>query len=171
MSDCVRLSDRMPAVAQGRTEWTPTELSHLSGCPDCRGEWHLVRAASRLGEGLFPRLDSEEMSRSLLQRLEGARVARARRRLWSLGGLAAAAGLAAVLWSGSPDPVTQPLPEVGAVGLEISLPELEELQPAELDSVLRHIDDLPVADPAPENGELSELNSEELETVLDFWEG
>jgi hypothetical protein len=171
MSDCVRLSDRMPDVAQGRIEWTPTEVSHLSGCPDCRREWHLVRAASRLGQGLFPRLDSEKMSRSLLQRLESGRVARARRRLWSLAGLAAAAGLAAVLWGGNPEPVTQPLPEVGAVGLEIPLPELEELQAAELDSVLRHIDDPPAAGPAPENGELSDLNSEELETVLDFWEG
>jgi hypothetical protein len=169
MNDCVRLSDRMPDVSQGRTQWTPTELSHLSSCAGCRREWELVRAASRLGEGLFGGMDPEKMSRNLLQRLKRARAAR--RRMWSVAGLAAAAGLAAVLWSGNPEPSSGPLPATGVASLEISLPELEELQPAELDSVLRHFDDPPATDPVPENGELSDLDSEELETVLDFWEG
>ncbi len=29
MTDCGWLSDRIPAVALGRTEWTPQEVKHL----------------------------------------------------------------------------------------------------------------------------------------------
>jgi hypothetical protein len=171
MNECIRLSERMPHVAHGRAEWTPAELHHFSGCAGCRSEWELVRAASRIGEGVLPEMDPAEMSRTILGRLEHSKAPGARRRIWSMAGLAAAAALAGVLWSGKPEPAPHLPAEAAVAGLEISLPELDGLQPAELDSVLRHIDDPLAADPAPENGELSDLDSEELETMLDFWEG
>jgi hypothetical protein len=170
MSECIRLSERMPEVAQGRAEWTLAELDHLSECPGCRREWDLVQATSRLGEHLLEGWNSDELSRALLRRLKHIRAHAGRRRVWSLAGLAAAAAIAAILWSNRPERAA-PLPATPRPGLEISLPELDGLQPAELDSVLRHMDDPLAADPLPEDGELTDLNSEELETVLDFWEG
>jgi hypothetical protein len=49
MSDCGWLSDRMPAVALGRAEWTRDETRHLSDCRSCQREWELVQLSSRLG--------------------------------------------------------------------------------------------------------------------------
>jgi hypothetical protein len=155
MSECTWLSDRMPAVALGRMEWSPEELQHLSGCESCQREWELLRAADRLGDRLLPAFDARASSRTLLQRLDRSR--KYRRRLgWGFGGMAAA-------------PAVGPTPVVAA--LQIPLPELEGLQPAELDSVLRGIEQPAADDPALESPELRDLDSEELETVLDTWEG
>ena len=49
MTVCEQLSDRMPAVAHGQAGWSAEEQAHLAGCADCRAEWDLVSAASRLG--------------------------------------------------------------------------------------------------------------------------
>ena len=54
--------------------------------------------------------------------------------------------------------------------LQIPLPELDGLQPVELDSLLR-IMDAPVDNTALENPELDDLDSAELEAVLESWEG
>jgi hypothetical protein len=90
----------MPDVALGRSAWTETERRHLTGCADCRAEWELVTAASRLGETL-PATDPALVSTLLLARLtrEHERT-RARIRLWSAAGLAAAAAVILVLWTG-----------------------------------------------------------------------
>jgi hypothetical protein len=165
MNECRLLSERTPEVVHGRAEWTPTELHHLSGCAHCRRELDLVQAASRLGEGTVSGLDSDEISRALARRLERFRARRAWVRIWTFGGLAAAAALAAVLWTGNPEP------SPGATAATFSLPELDDLPPAELDSVLRYMDEPLAGDPALENGELGDLSNEELETVLDLWEG
>jgi hypothetical protein len=170
MSECTWLSDRMPAVALGRMEWSPEELQHLSGCESCQREWELLRAADRLGDRLLPAFDARASSRTLLQRLDRSR--KYRRRLgWGFGGMAAAAAIAALIWSDNPNtsPAVGPTPVVAA--LQIPLPELEGLQPAELDSVLRGIEQPAADDPALESPELRDLDSEELETVLDTWEG
>jgi hypothetical protein len=164
MNECRLLSERMPEVAQGQAEWTPTELHHLSGCADCRREWELVQAATRLGEGV-PVLDPDVMSRALLSRLERSRTRKARVRIWTVGGLAAAAALAAVLWTGEPESSPR------ATAVTFSLPELDDLPPAELDSVLRHMDEPLASDPTMENGELGDLSNEELQSVLELWEG
>ena len=68
----------------------------------------------------------------------------------------------ALLWlrPTEPEPVSS-----GALagGLEIPLPELEDLAPGELDSVLSAMDEPLAADSLEE--------SPELESVLDIWEG
>jgi hypothetical protein len=159
MSDCQRLSDRMAVVVQGRVEWTPEEARHLSGCPACQDEWELVRSTSQLGEEM-PALNAGAVAVAVLQRLKDVRSERFRRRAWSFAGLAAAATLAAVIWSERPvsRPVTPPSQPLVS-GMLIPLPELDNLQPAELDSVLRSMDD-PVA-----------VDSTLDEDFLDSWEG
>src|SRR6185437_16329344 len=57
MTTCTRLSDRMPDVAHGTSRWTELEERHLAECADCRAEWELVTAASRLGATLQPPAD------------------------------------------------------------------------------------------------------------------
>jgi hypothetical protein len=92
-----------------------------------------------------------------------------------LGGLAAAAATIIAIWTGQAGDqaaTTRQDGSLAAAQLEIPLPELESLQPAELDSVLQAMDepnnfrDLGNAEP-----DLTDLNSDELERVLDTWEG
>ena len=171
MSDCGWLSDRIPVVALGRAEWTADEVEHLSGCRSCQEEWDLVRMTNRLGEGQSA-LDAAVTTAAVLDRLELARVGRLRARAWSFVGLAAAATIATVIWAERPV-VRPPLPPAAAVvaGLQIPLPELDSLQPAELDSVLQTMDE-PLLNGTPsEAPELGDLESGELQSVLDFWEG
>ncbi len=175
MIDCGWLSDRIPAVAMGQAEWTPEEVRHLNECGMCQQEWELVRVAGRMGESAGVSFDLPAMASSVLQRLERERAAgRRRRRAWSFTGLAAAAVLAAAVWTGGGDSeTTRPGPSgsVIATGLAIPLPELESLRAAELDSVLQTMDEPNVnGTPVDEPG-LGDLNSDELESVLHSWEG
>jgi predicted anti-sigma-YlaC factor YlaD len=161
MSECHWLSDRMPAVALGTAEWSPDEVQHLETCQSCQEEWNLVGRSSRMGREVGLSLEAASTSEALLQRLERARLERLRSRAWSFAGLAAAATIAAVVWTGRPATrSTHPAPAIVA-GLQMSLPELDSLQPAELDSVLQTMDD-----PAPADSTL-----DELEGFLDSWEG
>lgn len=161
MSECHWLSDKMPAVALGTAEWGPDEALHLGTCPWCQDEWDLVRASSRMGREVGLGLDATSTSNAVLHRLERARSERLRGRAWSFAGLAAAAAIAAVVWTERP--TNRPMAATPAVvaGLQISLPELDSLQPAELDSVLQTMDE-----PAPADSTL-----DELEGFLDSWEG
>jgi hypothetical protein len=172
MSDCTELSDRMPSVVLGRAEWTAAELQHLGGCSSCRREWELLRATSRLGETAAAALDTAPLAPAVLHRLSWTRKSARKRKVWGVAGLATAAALAGVLWTGRSDqlqPGSTPTPIVA--GLQIPLPELDELQPAELDSVLQgmdraapDIDTLQTTDPGA-------LDAPELETIYDYWEG
>jgi hypothetical protein len=162
MSGCQWLSDRMSAVALGTAEWAPDEVQHLGGCRSCQDEWDLVRRTSRMGGEIGPRLEATSITQTLLQRLEHDRLERRRHRAWSFAGLAAAAIIAAVVWTGHPvqRPAIPPASSVVA-GLQMSLPELDSLQPAELDSVLQTMDEPMAAD----------STLDELEGFLDSWEG
>ena len=161
MSECHWLSDKMPAVALGTAEWSPDEIQHLGTCGSCHDEWDLVHRSSRMGREVGLALESTPTSDTLLQGLKRARLERLRRRGWSFAGLAAAATVAAVVWTQRPG--TRPVPPAPAVvaGLQISLPELDSLQPAELDAVLQTMDE-PVA---------ADSTLDELEGFLDSWEG
>ena len=87
MSDCDWLSDRMPAVALGRAQWTPQEVRHLTLCGSCQREWNLVRAANRLGTAIAEALDPTALAGSVLARVEHERmIERRRRRTWTFGG-------------------------------------------------------------------------------------
>jgi hypothetical protein len=174
MSDCERVSDRMPLVALDRGEWTWDEVRHLNECESCRREWELVQVASRLGTDVGLTLEPAATAAAVLRRLNRDREAgRLQRRAWSFAGLAAAAAVAAAIWTGGPpggESKTQLVPTAVAGRLSIPLPELDSLEPAELDSVLQTMDEPPAggstADPA-----VGDLNNDELERVLNTWEG
>ena len=174
MSECGWLSDRIPAVALGRAEWTPEEVGHLNECRECQQEWSVVRAASRLGQAVVAP-DPEAMAVAVLRHLRQNReTARQRRRTWGITGFAAAAALAVAVWTGGIDIRTEQLPQtrpVVAGRLAIPLPELESLQPAELDSVLQMVDEPNGVGSHSGEPDLRDLNSDELERVLDSWEG
>jgi hypothetical protein len=173
MSDCGWLSDRMPAVALGRGEWTEEETRHLAACPSCQGEWELVRLSSRLGQDVAAKLAAGSITRAVVQRLEGARQEdRLRRQSWTFAAVAIAAAIAAVVWTGRP--ITRPVaPSAGAVvaaSLLIPLPELDNLDPAELNTVLQTIDEPLVGGPTDTTGSAA-LDDDDLEGVLNIWEG
>jgi hypothetical protein len=168
MSDCERLSERMPLVARGVAPWSPEESLHLAGCRSCQEEWELLRLAARLGEAV-PRLDPMALSHSVLRRLQRARAEGLRRRTWGLAGLSAAAALLVVIWAERPAPsAVTPAP---VARLEIPLPELESLQPEELDSVLQGMDEPLVDGSTLDAPSLGDLDAGELQSVLDYWEG
>jgi hypothetical protein len=174
MTDCGWLSDRIPAVAVGRAQWTPEEVRHLNGCRMCQQEWELMRVAGRLGDSAGVSFDSPAMASSVLHRLRREREVRRRRRTWSFTGLAAAATIAAAVWTRGIERGTTHPPRSGpvvAAGLVIPLPELESLQAAELDSVLQTMDEPSVSGADVDEPGLGDLNSDELESVLDSWEG
>ena len=175
MSDCEWLSDRMPVVALGQAGWTPDEIRHLNECGPCRREWELVQLASRLGADAGLSLDPAATAAGVLRRLDRDReVGRLRRRAWSFAGLAAAAAVVAAIGTsglqGGPSKV-QPVGTAVAGQLSIPLPELESLEPAELDSVLQTMDEPVVSGSTGDDPALGDLNSDELERVLDSWEG
>jgi predicted anti-sigma-YlaC factor YlaD len=150
MTSCTMLSDRMPAVAGGRDEWTADEAGHLAMCEECRAEWELVRAVADVGRDLGPAMAPEAMSALVLDRVREARHRDARRRTttWSLtwGGLAvAAAVMLAVLFRGpaadAPIPETLSRPTTAAdVAFHVPLPELDDADSAELQEVLDGLD-------------------------------
>ncbi|HJR16371.1 MAG TPA: hypothetical protein VJ808_05915 [Gemmatimonadales bacterium] len=175
MTQCELLAERIPAVMLGRSEWTAEERQHLDACPACRQECEIVGAAARLGKDVAEKLDLDGVVITLHQRLRRSRqVDLLRRRALSIGGLAAAAAVAVALWTGNPNRQNSAAPVAGSLAAgqwAIPLPELQSLQPAELDSLLRTMDEPNVRNAAVQDPDLRDLNSEELERVLDSWEG
>jgi hypothetical protein len=170
MSECTWLSDRLPALPSDQAEWSLEDQRHMTGCESCRREWELVRATRRLGERL-PEFDPVSTGSALRRRLHQAGTDRARRiRAWIFAGMAAAAAVAAVLWtSDRPDPLLRSEPV--ATGFRIPLPELDGLQPAELDSVLRTMDQAPASGATLETTAPGDTGSSDLDIVLESWEG
>jgi hypothetical protein len=172
MSDCSRLSDRMPVVGLGRSTWTAEEATHLGQCPSCQTEWELIRVASHLGTDVGAKLDSTGTTRAVLQRLAHSEEETIRRRRsWGFAALASAAAAAVIIWAGGgPDGMPSPPAKAPAVAsLQIPLPELENLLPAELNAVLQTLDEPYVGDSAdPAAGD---TNDEDLENGFDTLEG
>ncbi len=171
MTECGWLSDRMPAVVVGRAQWTPEEVRHLNGCRACQEEWALVQVAGRLGDRAGVTFESSAMTSLVLQRLGREREAGRLRRTWSFTALAAAAAIAAAVWTGGKTSLLPPSGTVATGRLAIPLPELESLQASELDSVLLILDEPNVSGAPVDEPGLTDLNSDELESVLDSWEG
>jgi hypothetical protein len=180
MMDCARLSDRMPDVALGRSPWSPEEADHLSACAGCQEEWKLVRLAGGLGEGLRAGLDPATIATTVLQRVASDRH-RAVQRRWSVAGLAAAATIALGVWYGRgqpgqslPTPAGVPVataPSARVTELAIPLPELDQLQEPELDSLLQTISPPLTSGSTLEEPSMGDLDDQELEEVLSTWEG
>jgi hypothetical protein len=141
MSNCARLSERMPAIALGRSIWTAEESDHLRDCLDCQDEWSVVQRSASLGSDLAADFDSTATARMVLQRLATQRENFVlKKRSWAFAALSTAAAMIAVLWSGNPAirPQTSPVPAVAA--LQLPLPELDSLQPGELNAVLQTLE-------------------------------
>jgi hypothetical protein len=183
MTTCTQLSDRMPGVAHGTSRWTEMEERHLAECADCRAEWELVTAASRLGATLQPPADPALLSTVLLERLARERQrTRLRARLWTVAGLAAAAAVILAVWTGartasrpSASPVTRaPALATAPTGVpraEFPLPELDDLPAEALDSMLQALDEPGARANAYELPALAEPDDSELEQVLTGLEG
>ncbi|MBA3258643.1 MAG: hypothetical protein H0T68_04140 [Gemmatimonadales bacterium] len=175
MTACERLSDRIPEVVRGRSRWTPEESAHLAGCPNCRAEWDLLVAVDRVAARAPAPRDPSALAATVLRRVADHR----RSRLGSLGrwtvGVAAAAGIAAAVWTGvnRGNPASDPVAVAATV--DIALPELEPMETAELDSLLEAMEAIPSPAPAGWSalGEptLGDLDADELEQVLGTWEG
>jgi len=173
MTDCERLSDRMPDVALHRAQWTAEEAGHLAGCAECLAEWELVLAARALDESAPTISDPSGLPESLRRRLAEDRAGRTRaRRAWSFVGAAAAAAaiLAAVVTGRDAGPTAGPRSVAAAEAL-VPLPELEGLETGQLDTLLRSLD-LPVAGSSTlDASTLGEYEDGELEQVFATWEG
>jgi hypothetical protein len=166
MTDCHRLSDRIPAVALGRDRWTAAEQAHLAQCADCRAEWDLVRAAGRIGGGLPSLADRSDLAAAVLRRVADAPAPKSHRRFlrWA-GGLAAAAAVTLAVWTGT---AREPRPWTGTAGVEAAV---EPLSTAQVDSLLA-ADEAPLAGWSMlETPTLGDLNEDELERLLRTWEG
>ncbi len=193
MTRCERISDRMPSVALGRSDWSADDRSHLDDCADCRAEWELVVATARLGASLRPLPGPEIMTAKVLGRLAGERAAgRTRRRTWLAVGLAAAAVAIIVVriprtpsvtpgpgQPGPPPVATRPTvpaptaapPPVATARQVVPLPELDDLPDAELESILGSLDESSGMSPSLDGADFDHLDDHELERVLGAWEG
>ncbi|HET7424100.1 MAG TPA: hypothetical protein VFJ92_11085 [Gemmatimonadales bacterium] len=171
MSGCTRLSDRMPEVVHGRSRWTADEAAHLAACAECRRELALLQATVTLGRRT-PRLgDAERMAATIERRLTGIRTRRIG--VQRVAGLAAAATLLLAVWTKWPErPVASPAgPSRPAAPALVPLPELELLDPAELDSLLQRMEQPSVGGSTLDAPGLGDLEDTELEQVLATWEG
>src|SRR5512140_53321 len=165
MSECTRLSDRMPLVAAGGDVWTAEELAHLETCADCAGEWALVRAGESLGRDSGYAPDPDRVASVVLGRLRADRIARnrsVRRATWAAG--LAAAAIALSVWTGRPErraaAVAAPIESAALV------PELDSLDAGELKDVLDSFD-APLSERVmPVSPTLGDLSDQELERVL-----
>jgi hypothetical protein len=171
MSDCERLSDRMPEVAMQRAAWTADEAAHLASCADCRAEWDLVLAARRL-EASAPSVDPSTITAAVQHRLASERrVSRRGRWGWAVGAAAVAAAVALVI-ARAPEPRQETAPAVAvAADPLVPLPELEGLDTAQLDTLLQALDGPLAGAPAQDSTIADEDVDVELEQILATWEG
>lgn len=164
MTDCERLSDRMPEVALGRGGWSTADEMHLASCAECRHEWELVRAASRLTARAPALGDHSAVASAVLRRLRASPPVRHRRSWRWAAGAAAAAAIALALWNGGGS-------DENPTDVVAGASSLDTLDVAEVDSLLGETEQ-PVAGwymlDTPTLGDLSE---EELERVLVTLEG
>jgi hypothetical protein len=172
MTDCERLSDRMPVVAMQRAAWTAEEAAHLAGCADCRDEWELVQAVKRL-EAEAPAVDADAIAAAVQGRLATQRATGRRSRwIWAVGSAAAAAAAIAFGVTSRDEPRREATPAV-AIETEplVPLPELDGLETAQLDTLLQAIDAAPAGSSSVESTTLGDEVDAELEQILATWEG
>ncbi|HEX5631603.1 MAG TPA: hypothetical protein VFX50_00175 [Gemmatimonadales bacterium] len=180
MSDCDRLSERMPLVAAGSEEWSAAESAHLATCAACRDEWKLLVATRGLGSEVVLRASPDVMAATLLARLRQVEQEDRRRRralaAGTWGGLALVATTLLVVMLRAPEPTTAAGGDsvqvaVAAAPFEIGLPELDGAEREELQAVLDALD-APLAESTTLDGGATDgVETEDLERVLRAWEG
>src|SRR5512139_2282544 len=133
MTECTQLSDRMAAVAHGRSEWSAEEAAHLESCQDCGAEWRVMRAGALLGMEVARTLPAEFVATRVVAAVKAPRSARG---WWPrLRWLAVPAAAAAVALLALPDGRGPAAPGAGTVEVGV-LPELEPLDATALEAVL-----------------------------------
>lgn len=153
------LSDRMPAVLDGRDVWQPADLQHLAGCDECEAELALLVHVRRLGDEA-PMLDAARITAAVLPRVAMARKAERTRRftIWSSLSLAAAAVIALAVAPALRGPAPVPAPAMIA--------ELDDLDTEALRRVLAAVDaGLPKSE-LVDDGSLSGLDESDLDALL-----
>jgi hypothetical protein len=194
MTLCQQLSERMPAVALGRSRWSDAEETHLASCADCRAEWSLVQLAARLAASSPALVDPEAIGAKVAGRLEQARASGRRVRRWAMAGLGVAAAVTVALWTGrpaprqpiaalpsapapsaapSPAPVNPPGAHAEPPRLELPVPGIDEMSDSDLDDLLRAMDE-PLAgnSTSPDDGAgLGDPDDRELAGALTVEEG
>jgi predicted anti-sigma-YlaC factor YlaD len=173
MITCEAVSDRMPAAASGRSEWTAEERAHLASCSECATEWALVSSVSRLGREATA--NESMLTAQVLERVRQARWEDRRRvlvrRTAQLAGLAIAAVLLLVLLPGKRlTPVDPGAVAVTAGPAELQLAELDDAAPAELEMVLAEFDEPAVPASSLDGPDLDGLNLSQVERALRSWE-
>jgi hypothetical protein len=170
MTECDALSERMPAVAHGRSAWTAAEQDHLLACADCGAEWRVVQAAAVLGTRLARRVDPDRVAQGALAAAGAARRMRRWARLGVIGGLAAAAAVTLLVWKG---PARPPADDHGPAATAFVLPvaELDGLDSLELGAVLETLE-APIGEGSTvEMPGFNGLDDQQLEQVLHGLEG
>ena len=173
MSMCERMSELMPAVAAGRSEWAGEEAAHLESCTDCAAEWALVRTASRMGRGVT--VDDAVILPRLLESMRESRRSD-RRRAWlrrsmQLGGLAIAAVLLLMLVPRKPTAPATPGATVAiAEAAPLQLAELDDAAPSDLEMVLVEFDEPAVPASSLDAPDLEGLDMSQVERALRSWE-
>lgn len=172
MNQCEAVSDRTPAVAAGRSEWTAAEQAHLAACPDCAAEWKLVTVSTGLGRDIT--VDTARVTPVVLERVRAAGDADQRSR-WVrsasvVSSLAVAALLLLVLVPKRGPVSLGPMGVAGADGGDLQLAELDDAAPAELEMVLVGFDE--PAEPASslDGPDLEGLDMPTVESALRSWE-
>ena len=155
MITCDAMSERMPAVAAGRSEWSAQEAGHLRTCADCASEWRIVQAGAVLGQGIMPP-ESGVLAANLLERLREEKAQDRRRRFVRSGGLAGLAVAASIM--------AIVLVRPGAVQ-----PPAPARTVAVLDLPLAVEFDVPLADPAAVP-DFDGLDATQVERALSAWE-
>jgi hypothetical protein len=163
---CERLSDRMPAVAAGAATWSDAEAEHLRTCADCQAEWAVVSAGAAVAHGAS--IDADALAARVLQRLRTEPAVRRPRRTGWLVGLAAAAAIALVLWSGTSPDVRPRGP--AAPRLTVDVPGLNGLAADELADVLDVLGTPWTETSTTDAPSLDDLDPQELERVERSWE-
>jgi anti-sigma factor RsiW len=171
MINCESMTDRMPAVLHGQSDWSREEAAHLAACADCQREWRLLEAARRLGESSAARLDPAQLGAAVLVGLDRERRRHRWRNAGWVGLLAAAAVLVVLVWTGRSGREGTEVVASTAHGFHLPLAELEGLDAAQLESVLDALD-APIGTRAtPEPPALGDLEESQLEQVLRSLEG
>ena len=170
MSLCDAVSDRMPLVASGRSEWTAEELAHLASCGECAAEWTLVRAASQMGREMT--VDAA-ITPMVLERVRVAKAAEQRHRLVTRTAVAGTLAVAAVLLLVMVPRQAGPAPQAPNVAMnqeELQLAELDDAAPAELEMVLMEFDGPVVPASSLDGPDVEGLDVSQVERALRSWE-
>lgn len=175
MSMCEALSDRMPAVASGRGEWTAAEREHFAGCAECSAEWRLVSVAATLGHDVT--VDAAGLTPRLLEQVHAAARADQRnswvRRVAVMGGLAIAAMLLLIVVPRNSR--VAPMPQASGIVIAapaqlLQLAELDDAAPTELEMVLVEFDEPAVPGSSLDGPDLEGLDMSQVERALRSWE-